>query len=40
VETWRRVGDLPPEYQQQDYREVTGTYDRIVSFVMMEHVGP
>ena len=28
------------EFQQQDYREVTGSYDRIVSIGMMEHVGP
>jgi cyclopropane-fatty-acyl-phospholipid synthase len=26
--------------QQKDYREATGSYDRIVSIGMMEHVGP
>ncbi len=35
-----RAGDLPVEFHQQDYREVTGTYDRIVSIGMFEHVGP
>ena len=40
VEARRRAGDLPVEFHQQDYREVTGTYDRIVSIGMMEHVGP
>jgi cyclopropane-fatty-acyl-phospholipid synthase len=40
TEARRRAGGLPVEFQQQDYREVTGSYDRIVSIGMMEHVGP
>ena len=39
-EARRRAGSLPIKFHQQDYREVTGTYDRIVSIGMMEHVGP
>ena len=39
-EARKRAGDLPIEFRQQDYREVAGTYDRIVSIGMMEHVGP
>ncbi|MCH2430597.1 MAG: class I SAM-dependent methyltransferase, partial [Acidimicrobiales bacterium] len=39
-EARKRAGDLPVEFRQQDYREVAGTYDRIVSIGMMEHVGP
>lgn len=35
-----RAGDLPVEFHQQDYRDVTGAYDRIVSIGMFEHVGP
>lgn len=35
-----KAGDLPIEYRQLDYRDLTGTYDRIVSVGMMEHVGP
>ena len=35
-----RSGDLSVEFHQQDYREVAGTYDRIVSIGMFEHVGP
>ena len=31
---------LPVEIRLQDYREVTGTYDRVVSIGMFEHVGP
>jgi cyclopropane-fatty-acyl-phospholipid synthase len=31
--------DLPVELRLQDYREVEGTYDRIVSLGMFEHVG-
>jgi len=31
---------LPVEIRLQDYREVTGTYDRIFSLGMFEHVGP
>ncbi|MGD9548511.1 MAG: cyclopropane fatty acyl phospholipid synthase [Candidatus Krumholzibacteriia bacterium] len=32
--------DLPVEVRLQDYREVTGNYDRIFSLGMFEHVGP
>ena len=39
-EARKRAGNLPVEFRQQDYREVAGTYDRIVSIGMMEHVGP
>ena len=31
---------LPVEIRQQDYRDVTGTFDHIVSIGMFEHVGP
>ena len=31
--------DLPVEFRLQDYREVTGKFDRIVSVGMIEHVG-
>ena len=31
---------LPVELQLKDYRDVTGTFDRVVSIGMMEHVGP
>ena len=31
---------LPVKLQLKDYRDVTGTYDRVVSIGMMEHVGP
>lgn len=31
---------LPVDIQFQDYREVKGTFDRIVSIGMFEHVGP
>ena len=31
---------LDIEFIQQDYRDLTGKYDRIVSIGMMEHVGP
>lgn len=30
---------LPVELKLQDYRDVTGTYDRVISIGMMEHVG-
>jgi cyclopropane-fatty-acyl-phospholipid synthase len=30
----------PIEYRLQDYREATGTFDKIVSIGMCEHVGP
>ncbi len=32
-------GDLPVKIQLQDYRDVNGTYDRVVSVGMIEHVG-
>lgn len=35
-----RTKKLKVTILQQDYREVTGTYDRIVSIGMLEHVGP
>lgn len=35
-----RCADLPVEIRQQDYREVAGQFDRVVSIGMMEHVGP
>jgi len=31
---------LPVELRLQDYREVSGTYDRVVSVGILEHVGP
>ncbi|HEX5063095.1 MAG TPA: cyclopropane fatty acyl phospholipid synthase [Kofleriaceae bacterium] len=31
---------LPVELRLSDYRDVKGTYDRVVSIGMMEHVGP
>ena len=39
-EARRRAGHLPVEFRRQDYREVDGEFDRIVSVGMMEHVGP
>jgi cyclopropane-fatty-acyl-phospholipid synthase len=35
-----KTAHLPVELRLCDYRDVTGTYDRIVSIGMMEHVGP
>ncbi|MFD1882431.1 class I SAM-dependent methyltransferase [Paracoccus pacificus] len=37
----RRAGDErnPPDFRFQDYRDITGTFDRIVSVGMFEHVG-
>lgn len=35
-----RTAGLPVEILQKDYREVTGSFDRIVSIGMLEHVGP
>ena len=35
----KRCAGLPIEIVLQDYREVTGQFDRIVSFGMFEHVG-
>ena len=40
VELARQMnGDLPIEIRLQDYREVTGSFDRVVSLGMFEHVG-
>jgi cyclopropane-fatty-acyl-phospholipid synthase len=36
-EKWRH---LPVTLELKDYRDVRGTYDRVVSIGMMEHVGP
>ena len=38
-EARRRCAGLPVEIRLQDYRDVEGTFDRIVSVGMMEHVG-
>ncbi len=35
----QRGAGLPVEFRLQDYRDVTGTFDRIVSLGMFEHVG-
>jgi cyclopropane-fatty-acyl-phospholipid synthase len=35
----KRTAELPVKILQQDYREVKGKYDRIVSIGMLEHVG-
>ncbi len=35
-----RTAGLPVSIQQADYRDLTSTFDRIVSVGMMEHVGP
>ncbi|MCR4313780.1 MAG: cyclopropane fatty acyl phospholipid synthase [Candidatus Uhrbacteria bacterium] len=37
--TTQRGEGLPVEFRLQDYRDVTGTFDRIVSLGMFEHVG-
>jgi len=31
--------DLPVEIRQQDYREATGTYDKVVAIGLCEHIG-
>ncbi|MFO7848630.1 MAG: cyclopropane fatty acyl phospholipid synthase [Spirochaetia bacterium] len=31
--------DLPVEVRLQDYREISGTYDRVISIGLLEHVG-
>ena len=36
----RRSAGLPVTILKQDYRDLTGTFDRIVSVGMFEHVGP
>jgi cyclopropane-fatty-acyl-phospholipid synthase len=35
-----RTASLPVRIEQVDYRDVQGTFDRITSIGMMEHVGP
>jgi cyclopropane-fatty-acyl-phospholipid synthase len=35
-----RTKGLPVKIIRQDYREATGSYDRVVSIGMLEHVGP
>lgn len=35
----KRTQGLPVELRLQDYRDVTGTFDRVVSLGMFEHVG-
>jgi len=35
-----RCAELPVEIRLQDYRDLTGRFDRIVSIGMFEHVGP
>jgi cyclopropane-fatty-acyl-phospholipid synthase len=35
----QRVGDLPLHFELKDYRRLEGTYDRVVSVGMFEHVG-
>ena len=35
-----KVGNLPIQYERLDYRDLEGSFDRIVSVGMMEHVGP
>ena len=35
-----RTAGLPVQIKQLDYRSVTGTFDRITSVGMLEHVGP
>lgn len=34
-----RAGGLPVELRVQDYRDVTGTFDRVVSIGCLEHIG-
>ncbi len=36
----KRCAGLNVWFEQMDYRDVTGSFDRIVSIGMMEHVGP
>jgi cyclopropane-fatty-acyl-phospholipid synthase len=35
-----RAAALPVTFQLKDYREITGSYDHVVSLGMFEHVGP
>jgi cyclopropane-fatty-acyl-phospholipid synthase len=39
-EARRRTAGLPVEIREQDYRDLSGTFDRVVSVGMFEHVGP
>ncbi len=34
----QRVGDLPVRIELKDYRDIDGTYDRVISIGMFEHV--
>lgn len=36
----KRAGKLPVIFELKDYREISGSYDHIVSLGMFEHVGP
>jgi cyclopropane-fatty-acyl-phospholipid synthase len=36
----KRCAGLPIEFRLQDYRDITGRFDHIVSLGMFEHVGP
>jgi len=36
----QRANGLPIDFRLEDYRNATGTYDRVVSIGLMEHVGP
>jgi cyclopropane-fatty-acyl-phospholipid synthase len=36
----RQVRDLPVEIRLEDYRDLSGTFDAVVSLGMFEHVGP
>jgi cyclopropane-fatty-acyl-phospholipid synthase len=36
----RRCAGLPVDIREEDYRDVTGSFDRVVSIGMFEHVGP
>ncbi len=36
----KQPNNLPITYHLQDYREATGTFDRVISIGMCEHVGP
>jgi cyclopropane-fatty-acyl-phospholipid synthase len=40
VEARRRTADLPVQILEQDYRDLAGTFDRVASVGMFEHVGP
>lgn len=39
-EARRRCDGLPVDIREADYRDLSGSFDRIVSVGMMEHVGP